>query len=161
MSHERTPFELIGGYWRGFVDIGEQYRCHKTLSPFRDKMDSIGGNWRIEIEQFSIHPLWKKSKKGILVLVRKQLNKLNTFLKRAELWQDVNSRGIESEGLNYINKVCNNKPLHFICSIWLQITLVRIRFFKKAGLYGEKTLFKTQITKAPKLPYCRFPPSSL
>jgi hypothetical protein len=40
----RTPFWLICDYWRGIVNIGEQYRCHKTLSTFRDKMDSIGGN---------------------------------------------------------------------------------------------------------------------
>jgi hypothetical protein len=40
----RTPFELTCGYWGGIVDIGEQYRCHKTLSTFRDKMGLIGGN---------------------------------------------------------------------------------------------------------------------
>jgi hypothetical protein len=43
MSHENSfgvDLWILGSN----VDIGEQYRCHKTLSTFRDKMDSIGGN---------------------------------------------------------------------------------------------------------------------
>jgi hypothetical protein len=43
MSHENSfwaDLRVLGSN----VDIGEQYRCHKTLSTVRDKVDSIGGN---------------------------------------------------------------------------------------------------------------------
>ncbi len=43
MSH-KDSFTFNFGILGNDVDIGEQYGCHKTLSTFTGKMDSIGGN---------------------------------------------------------------------------------------------------------------------